>query len=340
MPCVANLSPVAIARIRRRFTFMAEPPNVRLTLSSKPENVVLVREMLSGIAASIALHDGDLGDIRTAVTEACNNVVLHAYPDADGPLEVEVRVARDTLQVLVRDRGVGVGSGEVQLEEGQRGEGQLGIGLTVIDALARHVEIRDGTGDGTEVRMDFAVPGVSPVEPSAPPGASPADLPAAAVPGVRPRVPAPSLRSTQTASAPARSAQRERAPAASELEVTIAPARLARAILPRLLIVLAARAHFSTDRISDTQLLADALLAQTAAVGPVDIALGVAGTRRLELRLGPLVAGEARKILQSSHVDGLGAVLDRLADGHAVTAAADGEPETLVLLLSDDRLPR
>jgi len=54
-------------------------PNIRLSLSNRPENVALVRQMLAGVAEAVGLDGNDLNDISTAATEACNNVVLHAY---------------------------------------------------------------------------------------------------------------------------------------------------------------------------------------------------------------------------------------------------------------------
>ena len=69
---------------------MPELPNVRLSVSNKPENVLLVRETLTGVAETINLLGDDIYDIRTAVTEACNNVVLHAYEGEEGPLEVDL----------------------------------------------------------------------------------------------------------------------------------------------------------------------------------------------------------------------------------------------------------
>ena len=83
-------------------------PNVRLNLANTPENVVLVREMLSGVGEAIELDPSDLNDVRTAVTEACNNVVLHAYEGNPGPLEIELYLADRSLGVLVRDHGVGL----------------------------------------------------------------------------------------------------------------------------------------------------------------------------------------------------------------------------------------
>ena len=60
---------------------MSVEPDMRLVLSNRPENVALVRQALGGVAASVGIHEALLADIKTAVSEACNNVVLHAYAD-------------------------------------------------------------------------------------------------------------------------------------------------------------------------------------------------------------------------------------------------------------------
>lgn len=273
-------------------------PNVRLTLSNKPENVLLVREMLTGVAEMVDLDGSDLNDVRTAVTEACNNVVLHAYQGDEGPLEVEVYGgAHSALEVVVRDHGTGI---RPHIRSAQ--ETALGIGLSVIQALVRRVEFRDSTGGGTEVRMEFA---------------------------------APSTRALRT---PGNGREQGDGPAAEELATTmslvIVPAALAGTVLPRVLTVLAARAHFSTDRISDAQMLADALVAhvrESIRDRPLAVSVSVQ-TRKLELRIGPLCEGSAQLIVESA-VDGLGPVIERLADDHHVTR--DGPSETLALRLTD-----
>src|ERR1700730_2279973 len=113
---------------------MATLPNVRLDLSNRPENVLLVRETLTGVAETIGLDGSDLSDIRTAVTEACNNVVLHAYEGEEGPLEVEIDLAADALDVVVRDRGIGIANSTPKEEI------EPGIGLPVMEALAERVQ--------------------------------------------------------------------------------------------------------------------------------------------------------------------------------------------------------
>jgi anti-sigma regulatory factor (Ser/Thr protein kinase) len=278
---------------------MAEPPpNVRLNLISTPENVVLVREILSGVAEATGLDDGGLNDIRTAVTEACNNVVLHAYFDGQGPLEVELCIAEDSIWALVRDRGRGI---EARLES--LGAAADGIGLHVIRTLADKAEFKDVAGGGTEVQMKFLTPRMGVLEPL--PDHS--DLPL------------PLVDSPQATT------------------VSIAPISLARTVLPRLVSALAARAHFSTDRISDAQLLTDALVAHAqGAVSGDHLSIGVnVEPRDLELHIAPLGIGRARGLIHDSRIDGLGRVIEKLADRHDV--ATVGPYETLTLGLIDRR---
>ncbi len=279
---------------------MVESPNVCLTLSNRPENVLLVRETLSGLAETVGVTGADLNDIRTAVTEACNNVVLHAYDGEEGPLNVEVYLAARTVEVVVRDFGTGI-KPRIRSEE----EAALGIGLSIIQALAPRVEFKDVAGGGTEVRMEFATPTAQALDTVLriefePPVLEPAEL-------------------------------------ATTTGVAVAPSALARKVLPRVMCVLAARAHFSTDRISDAELVADALVAQAPSTYTGDhlsVAVSVA-PRDLELRVGPLNSGGSERLIANSELDGVGPVIERLTDGREV--ASEGASEVLALRLLDAR---
>jgi anti-sigma regulatory factor (Ser/Thr protein kinase) len=277
---------------------MAPPPNIRLDLSNRPENVVLVRETIAGLGDAIALDAADLDDMRTAVTEACNNVVLHAYEGAEGPMEIEIYAGAASCGVFVRDRGIGL------KPQADRDQWIVGIGLPVIEALAEGVDFEETPGGGTEVRMRFETPGVRPLE------------------------------SVEVMS----DTQDDTARRGSTTTVTIAPvAPLARSVLPRLLGVLAARANFSTDRISDAHLVADALSAHAAeatSAGHLTITVHIE-PRNLELTLGPLDAGSVRQLISSVDGDGLGHVLEKLSD--RVGVEVDGSHELLDLQLTDPR---
>lgn len=265
--------------------------------------MLLVRQALSGLAETIALDPIELNDVSTAVSEACNNVVMHAYDGEAGPLEVDISLLPSGLEVAVRDHGVGIRPSESDHEQFAGG-----IGIPVIRALAQEVHFDDLSGAGTEVRMRFDVSCAPTLEPAREEDA-PAPLP--------------------NADAPIASADL--------LTFTVGPPPLARTVVPRVLCALAARAYFSTDRISDTQLLADAIVAQ-AQRSLVTSSLSVEvelQPRDLKLRIGPLGPGQGEAVLQAATVDGMGPVLERLSDGHEV--ASLGALETLNLHLSDAR---
>lgn len=122
--------------------------HVRLDLESRAENVALVRSALSAIAVATGLDPELVIDIKTALSEACNNVVVHAYDDGPGPLIVTVDVTAGYVDATVRDHGSGI----TQL--GGR-SGHMGLGLGVMSALASRFEVIRSE-QGTEVRMCFS----------------------------------------------------------------------------------------------------------------------------------------------------------------------------------------
>ena len=81
---------------------------VSLRLPARPENVAVVRQALTGLGDAYDLDPDLLGDVKTAVTEACNNVVLHAYEETeDGLMEIDADSDGVGARVLVRDFGAG-----------------------------------------------------------------------------------------------------------------------------------------------------------------------------------------------------------------------------------------
>ena len=85
-----------------------DSPTVRLQLDSSPETLTLVRGMLGGVGELLALDPELLDDLKTAVSEACNNVVMHAYDGGSGPLSVCIFVAGGGIEVSIRDQGRGI----------------------------------------------------------------------------------------------------------------------------------------------------------------------------------------------------------------------------------------
>ena len=268
-----------------------------VALDGRAENVALVREVLAGLADEVDFGFA-LDDVKAAVSEACNNVVVHAYEGAPGPLEVEVRLRPPELEVLVRDRGVGI--------RGDEGEPAAGIGLAVIEALTIRSELRENADRGLEVAMVFDIP-----EPEAP-----ADRPDDGTPPATWELGGD-----------------------GELEVAIAitPAALGPAVLNRIVSALAARAGFSIDRLSDAQLVTDALAARVAPVldgGYLNVGIEVL-ERTVALRVGHLREGGSASLLAGETIGEPGPLIERLTDTIEVSQA--GTREMLRLVMRDAR---
>jgi anti-sigma regulatory factor (Ser/Thr protein kinase) len=89
--------------------------------------------------------------MKMAVTEACTNVVVHAYDEDAGMLEVEMLADETGLTIVVRDHGAGIQPRPARAEPPA-----LGLGLPLIAALSDAFELKGSAGQGTEVRMTFS----------------------------------------------------------------------------------------------------------------------------------------------------------------------------------------
>jgi serine/threonine-protein kinase RsbW len=231
------------------------PSIVTLELPSIPENLTLVRGMLGGVAELLAMDPELLDDLKTAVSEAANNVVMHAYGGEPGPLKVKLYVTDDGVEVVVRDEGVGMAA----LSSAE--DRQQGVGMPVMQALAQRADFRAGESGGTEVRMLF-----------------PAERDGRPMFG-RPVAPAPEDGWSERLS--------------GDALISISPVTLLPSVLGRLARAIAATARFSLDRFSDVYLVTDSISAhavRAATSGRMGFSLESA-PRRLELTIGPFEVG-------------------------------------------------
>jgi anti-sigma regulatory factor (Ser/Thr protein kinase) len=125
--------------------------DVQLTLPARAENVAVVRHALGGLGEALELDPQTLSDVKLAVTEACTNVVVHAYAGDDGPMEVAATVEDGVLRVTVRDEGLGI----VPRPDSPG----LGLGLPLIATLTESLELGQSADDRTEVAMVFRLDG-------------------------------------------------------------------------------------------------------------------------------------------------------------------------------------
>jgi anti-sigma regulatory factor (Ser/Thr protein kinase) len=124
-------------------------PHVELTLPADPETVVIARQMVRGLVDYLDWGDESRNDISIAVTEACTNAVLHAYPDGGGEYAVRAWVERERLVVAIRDQGRGI---TPRVESPAAG---LGLGLPLMLAIGDEVAFSSDADGATEVRMVF-----------------------------------------------------------------------------------------------------------------------------------------------------------------------------------------
>jgi anti-sigma regulatory factor (Ser/Thr protein kinase) len=122
-------------------------PDFELTLPARAENVAVVRHAFGGLGDALDVPDHALADVKLAVTEACTNVVVHAYPEGDGPMAVSAGLHGGALVVVVADEGRGILP--------RPDSPGLGLGLPLIATLATSLELGTNDRDETEVRMIF-----------------------------------------------------------------------------------------------------------------------------------------------------------------------------------------
>jgi anti-sigma regulatory factor (Ser/Thr protein kinase) len=119
-------------------------PCLEVRLPGDPASVPRARHLVRDLL--VQRHLGDHPGVLLAVSEACANAIVHAYPDAGGDVDLEARIDGSALHISVRDYGVGVDT-----PAHQRGQG---YGMLLIKAHAAGVDVRD-RHPGTEVTMTF-----------------------------------------------------------------------------------------------------------------------------------------------------------------------------------------
>lgn len=125
--------------------------DVELEMPATRQSVTVARQAFSGIADVTGWDESFVADVKIALSEACSNVVVHAYPDGEpGPLLIRMWLDHDRLVVLVCDEGSGI------TPNVSKGAG-LGLGLPLMAALSDEVQMRSSPDGATEVEMTFSI---------------------------------------------------------------------------------------------------------------------------------------------------------------------------------------
>lgn len=127
-----------------------------LEFPSKSCNEAFARSAVACFAAQLDPSLEELGDIRTAVSEAVTNSIVHAYPDKIGTITLRCRILKDNvLDIVVKDNGVGI----ADIEQARQpmyttgGSERSGMGFTIMESFMTSMDIRSEPGVGTTVHM-------------------------------------------------------------------------------------------------------------------------------------------------------------------------------------------
>ena len=127
-----------------------------LEFPSKSCNEAFARSAVACFAAQMDPTLEELGDIRTAVSEAVTNCIVHAYPNDLGLVILRCRILKDNvLDIVIKDRGVGISD----VEQARRpayttgGGERSGMGFTIMESFMSSFEVMSIPGKGTTVHM-------------------------------------------------------------------------------------------------------------------------------------------------------------------------------------------
>lgn len=127
-----------------------------LDFPSRSCNEAFARSAVACFAAQMDPTLEELGDIRTAVSEAVTNCIVHAYPDGLGTVTLRCRILKDNvLDIVVKDRGVGISDVETARRPAYTtgGSERSGMGFTIMESFMTDLEISSKPGKGTTVHM-------------------------------------------------------------------------------------------------------------------------------------------------------------------------------------------
>lgn len=121
-----------------------------LSLPNKKEFVVAARLLATSVAGSANFDMEAIEDIRMAVGEACNNVVIHSAKS--DKIDLDIELLEQEMKITVKDHGVGFTRGARNLIDPEQYTGS-GLGLFIIDALMDEVILQSGEEHGTIITM-------------------------------------------------------------------------------------------------------------------------------------------------------------------------------------------
>ena len=129
---------------------------MELTFPSQSRNEGFARAAVAAFAAQLDPNLDEIGDIKTAVSEAVTNAIVHGYPNVLGKVLVKAKICEgNVLEVSVKDRGRGIPDVEKARQPmfTTGGEERSGMGFTIMESFMDSLKVRSVAGRGTTVVM-------------------------------------------------------------------------------------------------------------------------------------------------------------------------------------------
>ena len=130
---------------------------VRLNFPAVSANEGFARTVVAAFAAQLDPTVEELADIRTAVSEAVTNCIVHAYRKQDGEIFLQCALLEDgRIRIRVRDKGCGIENLELAMQPlySTAGEERAGLGFAVMQTFMDKLNVRSIPGKGTTVTME------------------------------------------------------------------------------------------------------------------------------------------------------------------------------------------
>ena len=129
---------------------------ITLSFPSKSANEAFARSAVACFVAQLDPTLEELGDIKTAVSEAVTNAIVHGYPDKIGVITMRCRILKDSvLDIVIKDKGVGI----QDLMQARQpmfttgGAERSGMGFTIMESFMTSISVKSAPGKGTTVHM-------------------------------------------------------------------------------------------------------------------------------------------------------------------------------------------
>ncbi len=130
--------------------------NITLKFPSLSENESFARSVVAIFALKLNPSVSQISDLKTAVSEAVTNCIVHGYPTSVGEITLNAKIEKDTIHINIIDEGVGIDNLERALEPfftTKEDDERSGMGFTIMKSFMDKVEVSSSKGDGTKIYM-------------------------------------------------------------------------------------------------------------------------------------------------------------------------------------------